>query len=178
MVLYRILIVLMFLVLLLGAVWLLHRREGTHQKELALLREENAHLREIIRLMRAPEAPVTGTVPESNPFLDTVRSLIEGGLANGDYNVEAIAAKMSMSTQTFRRRLRAATSLSPKEYILGIQIEKAAGMLLRENDMPVQEVGRRCGFFDASSFGHSFRRYYNCSPSHYRGAAGSVFGRK
>lgn len=168
---YWVLIILLFLLLLLGAGWLMHRKEQDHQEEAAALRREIFLLQDKIRILTTPQEKRTKEIAESDAFLAIVHSIIDEGLADGDFSVEAVSAKMHMSAQTFRRRLLNATGTSPKDYILGIQMEKAAGLLLHETAMPVQEVGHRCGFDDASSFAHSFRRFYGCSPSSYRDGA-------
>ena len=167
---YWVLIILLFVLLLLGAGWLMHHKED-HQEEVAALRREIFLLQDKIRILTAPQENPRKEVADTDSFLATVHSIIDEGLADGDFSVEAVSAKMHMSAQTFRRRLLGATGTSPKDYILGIQMEKAAGLLLHETAMPVQEVGRRCGFDDASSFAHSFRRFYGCSPSSYRDGA-------
>ena len=167
---YWVLIILLFVLLLLGEGWLMHHKED-HQEEVAALRREIFLLQDKIRILTAPQENPRKEVADTDSFLATVHSIIDEGLADGDFSVEAVSAKMHMSAQTFRRRLLGATGTSPKDYILGIQMEKAAGLLLHETAMPVQEVGRRCGFDDASSFAHSFRRFYGCSPSSYRDGA-------
>ena len=167
---YWVLIILLFVLLLLGAGWLMHHKED-HQEEVAALRREIFLLQDKIRILTAPQENPRKEVADTDSFLATVHSIIDEGLADGDFSVEAVSAKMHMSAQTFRRRLLGATGTSPKDYILGIQMEKAAGLLLHETGMPVQEVGHRCGFDDASSFAHSFRRFYGCSPSSYRDGA-------
>ena len=73
-----------------------------------------------------------------------------------------------MSVQTFRRRLQDAAGESPKAYIQAIQMEKAAHLLSNRLDMPVSKVANLCGFDETSSFGHTFKRIYGCSPSQYR----------
>ena len=69
--------------------------------------------------------------------------------------------------------LQLAAGESPKAYIQAIQMERAARLLTDTPQMTVTQVARRCGFDDASTFAHTFRRVYGCSPTQYRDEAAS-----
>ena len=73
-----------------------------------------------------------------------------------------------MSVQTFRRRLMSAAGESPKAFISAIQMEKAGKLLTEHPDMPIVDVAFKCGFEEASSFTHTFKRIYGITPSQYR----------
>jgi AraC-like DNA-binding protein len=89
-------------------------------------------------------------------------------MQQGNFGVEQIASELNMSVQTFRRRLMSAAGETPKAYIQAIQMERASRLLTHHPDMPVTEVARQCGFDETSSFGHTFKRIYGCSPTQYR----------
>ena len=73
-----------------------------------------------------------------------------------------------MSVQTFRRRLMSATGETPKAFISAIQMERAAKLLKDDKDMPISRVATLCGYDETNSFGRSFKRFYNVTPSQYR----------
>lgn len=167
MLMYWTLIVVLYLVLIIGAWYLLRRSRLDRDAEVQMLRQEIARLREKIVLMTpAKPEPVQSHSP-AEMFLNTVQNYISEELASGSVSVEAVSARMNMSTQTFRRRLQSAAGVSPKEYILSVQMKKAGMLLRKEKELPIQEIGRRCGFDDASSFAHAFGRYFGCSPTEY-----------
>ncbi|MEK5253283.1 AraC family transcriptional regulator [Paenibacillus sp. FSL F4-0125] len=56
---------------------------------------------------------------------------------------------------------------SPLAYLRDRRME-AAIALLRTTDLPVQEVGQRCGFESPSYFGKVFREYMSMTPKEYR----------
>ncbi|WP_151737340.1 helix-turn-helix transcriptional regulator ['Paenibacillus yunnanensis' Narsing Rao et al. 2020] len=56
---------------------------------------------------------------------------------------------------------------SPLAYLRDRRIE-AALALLRTTDLPVQEVGRQCGFDSPSYFGKVFLQYMSMTPKEYR----------
>lgn len=105
---------------------------------------------------------------DDRQFLLRVIEAVNEALPSGNFSVEQIASELCMSTSTFRRRLQGASGETPRAYILAIQMEKAAELLLESPEMPIQKVSDLCGFSEKSSFAHAFRRVYGCSPKQYR----------
>lgn len=114
------------------------------------------------------ESPENDESDSNKQFLMNLIKAVNEGLPTGEFGVEAIASKLNMSEQTFRRRLQSATGETPKAYISAIQMEKASNLLLNNPDLPIIEVAEQCGFNDASSFSHTFKRTYGISPSQFR----------
>jgi AraC-like DNA-binding protein len=82
--------------------------------------------------------------------------------------VTQIADKMCVSPKTLNRRVQYLTGEGAKRYIMRIQLEQAKIMLIQYLDIPVVEIGNRCGFEDHSSFTRNFTQYVGMSPSDYR----------
>jgi|GEM_PF-149609 len=82
--------------------------------------------------------------------------------------VTQIADKMCVSPKTLNRRVQYLTGEGAKRYIMRIQLEQAKIMLIQYLDIPVVEIGNRCGFEDHSSFTRNFTQYFGMSPSDYR----------
>lgn len=112
------------------------------------------------------EEPVVSD--DDRQFLLRVIEAVNEALPSGNFSVEQIASELCMSTSTFRRRLQGVAGETPRAYILAIQMEKAAELLLESPEMPIQKVSDLCGFSEKSSFAHAFRRVYGCSPKQYR----------
>ena len=93
-------------------------------------------------------------------------------------NVEALSAKLNMTSQTFRRRLNLATGELPKVYLQKIQMECACRTLVTHPDKPIAEVAQSCGFSESSSFARTFRRNIGMTPTEYRRYAGRELRRK
>lgn len=140
--------------------------ELTHEIEL-LKKMLNAENREA-EPSDEEESPESDESDSNKQFLMNLIKAVNEGLPTGEFGVEAIASKLNMSEQTFRRRLQSATGETPKAYISAIQMEKASNLLLNNPDLPIIEVAEQCGFNDASSFSHTFKRTYGISPSQYR----------
>jgi len=82
--------------------------------------------------------------------------------------VEYIASELNMSTQTFRRRLQTAAGETPKAFVSAIQMEKAGKLLKNKSELTILDIAMQCGFEEASSFTHTFKRVYGISPSQFR----------
>ena len=113
------------------------------------------------------DTPPKGEMEEAL-FLMRVIEAVNDAMPQGNFGVEQIAAELNMSVQTFRRRLQSAAGESPKAYIQAIQMERAVTLLTDNPEMPVSQVANLCGFDEASTFTHTFKRIYDCSPSEYR----------
>ena len=160
--------ILLYLLLLIGTGLLLRKYKMKHQQEVSQLKQKMTALRAQAEAKEEPAPSDTPVNPENQAFLQRIEEIIDRDLPAGEVNVESIAAALNMSTQTFRRRLQNAAGASPKAYISRLQMGCAARMLAHETDLSMGEIAARCGFEDLSSFGHSFKRIYGCSPSKYR----------
>lgn len=169
-------------ILLLGVIavawWLIRRirqrekkRIEALMKEIELLRQSTEQpVEEPAEKEPTEEAAVGTTIPNKDQqFLMRVIEAANEGFATHQWSVETIASKMNMSVQTFRRRLMTATGESPKAFISAIQMEKAGKLLIDSPDMSITDVALKCGFDEASSFAHTFKRIYGLTPSQYRG---------
>lgn len=114
------------------------------------------------------EKPVEVKNDEDHKFLIKLVEVVNANLPTGHYGVEQIAQDMNMSIQTFRRRLMSATGESPKAFISALQMERAAKLLQDDSDLPISRIATLCGYDETNSFGRSFKRFYNVTPSQYR----------
>ena len=179
----NLLIVLLILLTLSVIVWMVHffrKREKNHigplQQEIAELKDTLEQAIEQTPNRNGAPSPV-GTAPavtdEEEQLDDDTRLLrcVEDIVRTADPmegRVENVAAALGMTAQTFRRRIMAVTGKSPKAYLTDIQMQQAARILLNYPDMPVSEIGQRCGFSEASSFTRMFKKRYGMTPSLFR----------
>ena len=141
-----------------------------HKRRMRRYRAEMlALIRDVERLYGTPEPEKAPTEAAENPFERMVVDTVRQGLASGDdISVSAIASRLNLGEQTFRRRFVAETGKQPKTFVMAIQMEMAARMLTSDASLPVAEVARACGFDDASAFSHAFKKAYSCSPTQFR----------
>lgn len=144
------------------------RRIEALMQEIALLRAKMDEAPQTTSEETTTETPSISEPNEERLFLMRVIEVVNDGFADRQWSVEMIASKLNMSVQTFRRRLMSAAGESPKAFISAIQMEKAGKLLTEHPDMPIVDVAFKCGFDEASSFTHTFKRIYGISPSQYR----------
>lgn len=171
---HRYLIGAIIVILLLCAIaaWCVVRQMRIRQQQTQELIKEIERLKE--EMSEKPTEAETEDVSasdvpdEDRQFLMRVIEVVNEGMATGQIGVEQIASALNMSVQTFRRRLQCAAGETPKAFVSAIQMEKA-GKLLKDNPaLPVLQVASLCGFEEASSFTHTFKRVYGMSPKQYR----------
>ena len=113
-------------------------------------------------------------------MLDGFRELLRAEDAsvfriNRQFNVSTLARLIRLGPLQFTKRLRAATGLSPHQYVMTSRIGRARE-LLSGSDMPLAEVALAVGFSGQSHFSISFRKMTGTTPALLAGAelAGKV----
>lgn len=104
-----------------------------------------------------------------SPMTDAVRRLVADG---SGVSVRSVAAAMGLSSRQLSRKAKAATGCGALRLVMRIRMEQARRMLLDDPELPIGEVGYRCGFDDPSNFTRAFRRHYGQSPSAQRTSLG------
>jgi DNA-binding response OmpR family regulator/nitrogen-specific signal transduction histidine kinase len=104
----------------------------------------------------------------SAAFIERMKETTKRFIRQGEGSVEHIASELCMSPSQLRRKLKAILGITPKEYILGQQLEMARDMLLRYPERTTTDVAERCGFYDLAHFIHAFQKAYNITPAKMR----------
>ena len=73
----------------------------------------------------------------------------------------------SCGQQQFIRDPKRRTHQNLWEYINSFRINRAAQLTV-ETQLPISEIGPRCGFTNVSNFNHLFRAHLGTTPSDYR----------
>lgn len=144
------------------------RREVSRVADIATEKVEEETEKTAPPLVEALETPELTTTDEDRLFLIQVIEAVNVIMPQGIPSVDAVASELNMSVSTFRRRIQIAANESPKSYILAIQMERAALLLTDHPNIAISQVANLCGFDETSSFCHTFKRVYGCSPSKYR----------
>jgi len=82
-------------------------------------------------------------------------------------SIAEAAKRAGLSEFHFIRTFGDVVGKPPSEYIAERRLSCAAA-LLRETQMPVQQIAFDCGYLDPSAFARAFRRRFEVSPSGYR----------
>ena len=83
------------------------------------------------------------------------------------WRIGKLARLAAMSERTFMRRFRAATGMSPADWVTRARIDRAR-QLLESTALPIDHIAERCGLGTPTTLRHHFRRKVGVSPAQYR----------
>lgn len=86
---------------------------------------------------------------------------------NKAISVAKAAESAAMSKRNFQRRFKCEFGMTPLEYLLRTRFEVVCTML-RNTDLPVDKIARRCGMGDGNRLGRLFKERYGVSPTQFR----------
>lgn len=116
-------------------------------------------------LPAAPEqAPITIEVPK-DPLLQKLDCYLEAHLADTSLSLERLSDQLAMSPRQIQRRLKAATGLSPSQYLLEKRLARAADLLIAGNKSTY--VAHATGFTQQSHFSRRFKERFGITPGQY-----------
>jgi AraC family transcriptional regulator, transcriptional activator FtrA len=100
---------------------------------------------------------------------ESLASLLEKICSRLDrtWRIEDLARLAAMSERTFMRRFRAATGLSPADWITRARVDRAR-QLLESTGLSIERIAGRCGLGSATTLRHHFRNKVGVSPISYR----------
>lgn len=85
---------------------------------------------------------------------------------NQSMNINQLADIYHVTTRQFSYMFQKKMGITPKKYIMTLQISRAKELLKEE--LPVNEIANRSGFEDCFHFSKVFKRVVGVSPSEYR----------
>lgn len=101
-----------------------------------------------------------------NSFLQHFMELIEENFADGQFSIDELAEKLSVSRSTLNRRIRSLTGKTAIDILGEYRLEAARKQLADPSlDLSISEIAFRNGFNDPAYFSKKFRDQYGYSPS-------------
>jgi AraC family transcriptional activator FtrA len=97
---------------------------------------------------------------------------VRGALAE-EWPIGRLAAEAALSPRALHRHMRAATGLSPGEWVIGARLDRARE-LLEDTRLPVEEVASAVGFGAAATLRLHFRARLGTTPAAYRARFGVI----
>ena len=82
-----------------------------------------------------------------------------------DVGLEALAGQAYVSPFHFARLFRAATGLSPHQFVLRLRVDHAQRLMRSRRGRTLTEVAVAAGFFDQAHFTKTFKRLVGVTPS-------------
>jgi AraC family transcriptional regulator len=112
------------------------------------------------------ETSRTGPAGLSRGQLRRISSYINENLASA-MPLRELAAVLGMSVSRFGRTFKAATGITPHQWILNARLRRAEEML-SDGDLPLSEIAISTGFSEQSNFNRAFRRAVGIAPGVWR----------
>lgn len=100
-------------------------------------------------------------------FLGKLNDVIHTHIDDQDLDVDKLAKYMNMSRTSLFRKIKMIAELTPNELINLTRLKKAAE-LLAETELKVYEISYMVGFNSQTSFGRSFFKQFEMTPTQYQ----------
>ena len=117
-------------------------------------------------VLEAHMEQVLHALPTQDPFVARARGQLGLLLEAGGASLEALAAALHVSTRTLRRRLQEHET-SYKALLEDVRHELAKHYVGQTRE-PFDEVARKLGFSEPSTFYRAFKRWAGMTPALYR----------
>ena len=88
-----------------------------------------------------------------------------------------IAKHAYFSSFHFHRLFSLVVGETVNNFIIRKRIEKAAGLLIHQNEIPITEISETIGFTSLSSFSRSFKKFYGISPIEFKESSPNKFSK-
>ena len=104
---------------------------------------------------------------EQPTLAESARKIIDSQFTDSAFNVEELAARLSVHRSTVSRTFRQKWDISVSDYIINCRLQYAM-MLLKETNTPIHEVAFESGFSSAAYFSRVFTARTGISPAAFR----------
>jgi transcriptional regulator GlxA family with amidase domain len=118
------------------------------------------------RISQASYATLLQEHAHSDKLVAQAQQKMEATLDQG-FHLPELAAQLAVSERTLNRRFKQATGIGPLDYLQTLRVEVAKG-LLETGKLGVDDVCRKVGYADLSTFRVLFKRKTGLSPRDYR----------
>jgi signal transduction histidine kinase/ligand-binding sensor domain-containing protein/AraC-like DNA-binding protein/AmiR/NasT family two-component response regulator len=99
-------------------------------------------------------------------FLKEIIRIVENGMANPEFNIDAVAESIGMGRTTFYKKFKSLTNQAPVEFVREMRLKRGM-QLLDAGENNVSEIAYSVGFSSAGYFSTCFKEMYHLSPSEY-----------
>lgn len=124
------------------------------------------HLRNLFQKNLDLEPSAVTVTRVDDTFLKKLMDIIEAGIPDSEYSVEAMEKEIGMSHTHFYRKIKSLTGQSGKELLQNMRLKRAAHLILQDQ-LRISEVAYMTGFTNPKYFSKCFKEKYGVSPSEY-----------
>ena len=129
------------------------------------------------RLILAPKAlaaaqaevPADAAEEESTEsWLARLTEHIDNDMADDNFNVDTLAARMLMSRTAFYKRVQQLTGMTPNQYIMECRLQKARRIIDTQPRIPIRKLVRMIGLKHEGYFARHFIHRFGKGPTEFR----------
>ena len=100
----------------------------------------------------------------NDKFVEMALEVVNANMANSNFDKDAFAYQMNVSSSLLYKKLKALTDLSPVDFIKDIRLNYALE-LLQKKSYTVTEVSELSGFSSVGYFSTVFKKHFGKSPT-------------
>jgi AraC-like DNA-binding protein len=97
---------------------------------------------------------------------ESLKKLILTYLTVNELNIVWMSKLTGFSVRTLQRRI--AKEGADFKTLVSEARSTRATWLLTQSALPVEEIAQFCGYSDVSNFNRAFRKWFGCTPAHFR----------
>lgn len=101
-------------------------------------------------------------------ILKKTSEAIEAHMDDTEFDIPELCKENGVGRSVLYSKFKALTGMTPNNFILNYRLKFAATMLQKYPDIPVSEVGDKCGFSSPVYFSRCFKNQYGVTPQNYR----------
>lgn len=114
------------------------------------------------------EIDLTSINPMDKELLKQVTDTIEQHIDDSNFDIIELCKEIGMGRSLLYKKFKGLTGMTPNNFLLNCRLKHAATMIRQYPEMPVAEVGDRCGFNTPAYFSRCFKAQYGCTPQQYK----------
>lgn len=104
---------------------------------------------------------------QCDDIVSRTKSVISDNLTSGDFTIEAVAARLSMSSRNLQRKLAEEGTIYRK--IVDAVRQELAESYLTDASFTLAEIGYLVGFSSQAAFSRAYKRWTGLTPQSFRG---------
>lgn len=101
-------------------------------------------------------------------FLEQLNKVLEENLDNSEFSIEDLSKSLCVSHTVLYNKVKGITGKAPVEYFRLYRLKKAAGLILNQPNLNMNEISFKVGFNDSLYFSRCFKKQFGVSPSAYK----------
>ncbi len=114
------------------------------------------------------EIDLTSINPLDQELLKRTSQIIEQHIDDTEFDIPVLCRELGIGRSLLYTKFKALTGMTPNNFILNFRLKHAATLLQKYADIPIAEVGDRCGFNSPVYFSRCFKNQYGCTPQRYQ----------